>query len=174
MDKDTAKETIKKPIYKRWWFWLLAFLAFVMIVGPFLPDSTTPPSPAEKSSSTGSETNSVEKVAPAPESEKVVATTSAVKFYQDYTTNNIAAEQKYNGHLVKLSGIIHSIARDLFGKPYVVLKGDQYGVNGIQCMLDDSSMSKVAEIGIGDSITMTGRVKDNALFNILIEGCVIE
>ncbi|MFA5945362.1 MAG: hypothetical protein WC802_00425 [Patescibacteria group bacterium] len=174
MDKDAAKETIKKPIYRRWWFWLLAFLAFVMIVGPFLPESTTTPSPVVVSSGTGSDTINVDKPTPAPEPEKVVATTSAVKFYQDYTTNNIAAEQKYNGHLVKLTGVISSIGRDILGKAYIVLKGDQYGFKGIQCMLDDSSMAKVAEVSIGDSVTLTGRVKDNVLTNILIDGCLID
>ncbi len=168
------KDTVKKPIYRRWWFWLVAGIFILGFIGSLSSEPTTTTDVKTSEDVTTDVAMPDEKPSPAPEVEKPVATTTATKFYSDYTTNNLAAEQKYNGHLVKLTGLISSIGRDILGKAYIVLKGDQYGFKGIQCMLDDSALAKVAEVGVGDSVTLTGRVKDNVLTNILIEGCLID
>lgn len=51
---------------------------------------------------------------------------SAQQLAQAYDRNTVAADQQFKGKLFKVTGVVDSINTDLFGKPYVTLRG---GVN---------------------------------------------
>lgn len=166
------KEKTKKPVYKRWWFWAISGFLFICFLGALGSDSTQTPD-SSSVSSLSTDIAAAEPESP-PVVEEPVATTTAIKFYNDYTSNNLAAEQKYNDHLVKLTGVIKSIGRDILSKPYIVLMADEYGIYGIQCMVNDGALTRVTEVSIGDTVTMVGRVADNAIGSIILKDCSIE
>lgn len=66
--KVPVKTPTKKPIYKKWWFWVIAVIVFSYIVSPFLPEAepaqtALTPAPTEMST-----INPTEKPTPEPTS----------------------------------------------------------------------------------------------------------
>ena len=51
---------------------------------------------------------------------------SAAQLASAYDRNTVAADQKYKGKRLKVTGVVDSINTDLFGNPYITMRG---GVN---------------------------------------------
>ena len=62
-------------------------------------------------------------------------TVSARKLYKEYNANEIAADEKYKGQIIQVTGIIRDIGNDIMDNAYVTLIGDQY-FGDIQCYFD--------------------------------------
>ena len=60
------------------------------------------------------------------------AIVSARKLYKEYNANEIAADEKYKGQIIQVTGIIRDIGNDIMDNAYVTLIGDQY-FGDIQC-----------------------------------------
>lgn len=84
---------------------------------------------------------------------------SAQQMAQAYDRNTVAADQQFKGKRFKVSGVVDSINTDLFGNPYVTLRG---GVNQFmepQFALDDAHANYAAGLqsGMRISLVCTGR-----------------
>ena len=51
---------------------------------------------------------------------------SAGQLYADYEANGVAADEKYKGKVLRVTGKVNTIDRDIMDKIYVTLKGDKY------------------------------------------------
>lgn len=91
--------------------------------------------PASTSSATSSKQSQPAKVeAPA----EPLFAVSAQQLAQAYDRNTVAADQQFKGKRFKVTGVVDSINTDMFGNPYVTLRG---GVNQFmepQFELDDA------------------------------------
>ena len=63
---------------------------------------------------------------------------SAKKLYKDYNANEIAADEKYKGKIIEVTGVIRDIGNDIMDNAYVTLVGDQY-FGDIQCYFSEKS-----------------------------------
>lgn len=106
--------------------------------------------------------------APAKEAIKVTAT----KLADDYKANEVAADAKYKGNLVEVSGIIGTIGKDIIDTPYVTLTIGQYDILSVQCMFGKNDQTALANLSKGQSITLQGEVSGK-LGNVLVRGCKI-
>ncbi|PLV14424.1 hypothetical protein CXG53_23775 [Pseudomonas guariconensis] len=84
---------------------------------------------------------------------------SAQQLAQAYDRNTVAADQQFKGKTFKVTGVVDSINTDLFGSPYVTLRG---GVNQFmepQFQLDDAHANYAAGLqsGMRISLICTGR-----------------
>ncbi|HCF2658099.1 TPA: hypothetical protein NIB10_005811 [Pseudomonas aeruginosa] len=84
---------------------------------------------------------------------------SAQQLAQAYDRNTVAADQQFKGKTFKVTGVVDSINTDLFGSPYVTLRG---GVNQFmepQLQLDDAHANYAAGLqgGMRISLICTGR-----------------
>lgn len=84
---------------------------------------------------------------------------SAQQLAQAYDRNTVAADQQFKGKRFKVTGVVESINTDMFGNPYVTLRG---GVNQFvepQFELDDAHASYAAGLqsGMRISLICTGR-----------------
>lgn len=84
---------------------------------------------------------------------------SAQQLAQAYDRNTVAADQQLKGKLFKVTGVVDSINTDLFGKPYVTLRG---GVNQFmepQFKFDSDHRNYVAGLqrGLRISLICKGR-----------------
>jgi hypothetical protein len=84
-------------------------------------------------------------------------TLSAADLYGEYENNAVAADQKYQGQLVEVSGKIIEIGTEILGKPYVVLGPSDY-VYHVQCVFAYNDESTVANLSKGQSVTLQGEV----------------
>lgn len=99
-------------------------------------------------------------------------TVSAEKLYSDYEDNGVAADGKYKGKVIRVTGVVNNIDRDIMDNIYVTLKGDQY-FGDIQCFFSESYVGIASQLSKGQRITVKGMC-DGKLMNVMLNGCVIE
>jgi len=94
---------------------------------------------------------------------------SAAQLYEEYEANAIAADQKYKDKMLKVTGVVSSIDKDVLGSPYVVLTGGgEYEVWGVQCTFSSAYEPQLAKLTKGQVVTVTGKCK-GYLINVLLE-----
>jgi len=157
------EQQIKKPFYKKWWFWTVIIFVVLSVIG-------------------NNQMNDFEaKKASEPKVEQVSAETtqtpaikvSAVQISQDYKDNEVAADAKYKGKLVEISGIVDTIGKDITDTPYIALKSYEYAIiDKIQCMFSKSDVEELSQVKKDQQITLQGEVSGK-LGNIIVRGCEI-
>lgn len=97
---------------------------------------------------------------------------SANQLYADYEANGVSADQQYKGKILKVTGTVNTIDKDIMDQIYVTLKGD--GVIGdVQCFFSDDYVNEAAQLQKGQKITVVGKC-DGKLMNVMLKGCNIE
>ena len=91
----------------------------------------------------------------------------------EYKANEVAADMKYKGKWITVSGRVDSIGKGILGGMYVTLKssrGQFQVMNFIQCFFDSKYQQQLASLQKGQSVVMLGRV-DGKMGNIHVKGC---
>ena len=96
---------------------------------------------------------------------------SARQLGADYKANQVAADSKYKGKTVEITGTITSIGKDILDTPYVSLNGGDF-VTSVQCMFDKSNQAALATLAKDTQITLKGTVR-SYLLNVIVENCSI-
>jgi hypothetical protein len=98
---------------------------------------------------------------------------TATVLYNAYTNNEVAADAKYKGNLVEVTGVINSIGKDILGNPYVSLNVGEYSELGVQCIFPKADESTLTSLSSGQSITLEGTVTGETLTLVGLDGCSI-
>lgn len=96
---------------------------------------------------------------------------SAVQLYNEFYNNEIAADQKYKGQTLIVTGVVSSIAKDILGTPYVVLNnGGEFEIWGVQCLFPntDAYKNSLATLNKGNTIKVKGECT-GYLLNVMLE-----
>ncbi len=144
---------VKKSIFKKWWFWVLAVFVIAVI------GSQSKKRETEAANTSSSSSSSDEVVVRTP-------SVSASTLFSDYEANEIAASNKYEGKFYKVSGTADDIGKDIMDDGYVTLKTS--GLFGVQCFFENEQ--ELASIQKGQQITVHGRV-DGKLGNVFVKEC---
>lgn len=99
----------------------------------------------------------------------VVEQIKANVLYLEYEENEVAADLKYEGHILYVDGEIISIGKDILDRPYIVLAGDT--LVGVQCIFDEEHETRLAQLTEGDWVIVRGRCEGLVLINVLLEDC---
>ena len=97
---------------------------------------------------------------------------SAQQLAQAYDRNTVAADQQFKGKTFKVTGVVDSINTDLFGNPYVTLRG---GVNQFmepQFKLDDAHANYAAGLQSGMRISLICTGSGDVAKTPMSKGCV--
>lgn len=94
---------------------------------------------------------------------------SANELYGEYDRNEVAADTKYEGKVIAVTGVIQDIGKDVLDDVYIVIGGAGF-LDGVQCTFMDSQASVVGDLSKGQSVTVKG-VVDGKLGNVLINKC---
>jgi len=89
--------------------------------------------------------------------------------FAEYQTNEAAANQKYKGRLVEVTGVTESVGVDATGSPYVGLSGGQLGIGRVQCLFPKEAAEEIARIQKGRVLTVVGTVSGMGAINVLLE-----
>ena len=142
---------IKKKT-KRYWAIGIGISFILFIVG--MASSSTPTSTP----------TSIPAPTPAPTTIQV----TAQELYSAYKANEVAADTKYKGKILKVTGVVLEIGKDIFGTPYVTLSsGEKYEVWGVQCTFSLKDEPQLAQLTKGQTITVQGKGK-GYLINVLM------
>jgi hypothetical protein len=88
-----------------------------------------------------------------------------------YTSNEVNADQRFKGRLLKVRGTIDSIGKDVTGTSYVTFKaGGALNFRSVQCLF--AADAPLASLSKGQVITVTGTCS-GMMGNILIRDCEI-
>ena len=99
-------------------------------------------------------------------------TVTASTLFSDYDSNEVAADDKYKGKILNVSGTIDDIGKDITDTMYVTLKTANPILN-VQCFFADDHKSQVANASKGQQVTIKGKC-DGKFGNVLIRGCSFE
>ncbi len=107
------------------------------------------------------------------EEKKEVVKVEINSFIKDFDSNQLAAEKKYEGKVVEVSGYIRNISEDITGKPFLSLipKPTGYFGTSIQCFFDDKE--ELTTLKNGQKVTVKGDFKAQELGIIMLEKCTV-
>jgi hypothetical protein len=108
----------------------------------------------------------------APSAPRETIKVTATQLADDYKNNEIAADAKYKGNFVEVSGVIDTIGKDIMDTPYVSLTASQYSIVGVQCMFSREDASRLAGLSKGQSVTLRGEVSSK-MMNVIVRGCSV-
>lgn len=120
-------------------------------------------------SGTGSSRSSIA-IAEAPAEE--VTSISSNQLFAEYDANDIAADKKYKGQILEVSGSVRDISRDILDNIYVTLKTGEYQVFSIQCFFADNFEDRAAGLRPGQYLQIRGRC-DGKFGNVMLKDCLI-
>lgn len=100
-------------------------------------------------------------------------TLSAEELSEEYSENEVAADQKYEGEIVIVYGTIDSIGKDIMDQAYISLKGEGF-LSGVQCIFSESEEHSFSGIAEGDYIRIKGEVEGKSMGSVLIENSSIQ
>lgn len=97
---------------------------------------------------------------------------SPSQLVQAYDGNEIAADQSYKGKMLRVTGTVESIRKDLMDNIFVTLESGHV-MRKVQVFFDDSYAGKIAQLSKGTRITVRGEC-GGLMMNVLINDAVLE
>lgn len=147
-----TKSKTKKPIHKKWWFWVIIGVVAIGIIGSSSGDEDT-------NTGTSSTENKVTKSVPVQE-EIVYTAYDVSELVDDLENNALGAEKKYDGQYVELRGKLSTIDSD---GSYISLNptNNEFNFINVQCYTkNDDQINQIAQMSKGDIITVRGKITD--------------
>lgn len=138
---------VKKPIYKKWWFWLIIIL-IIGGIGAGASDNSQPTSSTPTSNTLSTtETKPIEyKKASVDELDSALEKNAA------------AAKDTYNGQYLEITGRLGTIDSDL---KYISLLSttNQFDIVGIQCYIKNNEQKEIVKtLSKDDTIVIKGKI----------------
>ena len=96
----------------------------------------------------------------------------AVDIAMYYTANEVAADQQYKGQMVRVTGRIDTVGKDILNKMYVALEGNPSSIIQVQCFFEDDQHSNLLSLYKGQMISITGRC-DGKFMNVILRECLV-
>ena len=100
-------------------------------------------------------------------------TLSADQLAREYENNEVAADAKYKGKIVIVSGTIQDIGKDVMDEPYIIIGGSGF-LDGVQCFFTESEESSVAHLSKGQRVSVKGEVSGKIIGNVLVKKCSLQ
>ncbi|MGG1878254.1 hypothetical protein ABDI30_11890 [Paenibacillus cisolokensis] len=153
----------KKTWFKKWWVWLL----IVVIIGAI--------------GSMNQETDNAKQTVAQPvtdskgqeqEVEEVIAV-SAIDLWNDYDENEVAADAKYKGKQIEVSGVVKDIGKDILDSIYITLETDAV-LGSVQVYFSDKEAEAVGSLKKGQKVTVVGNGDGKTLTNVAIKKAQIK
>ena len=92
---------------------------------------------------------------------------SAIQLAAEYESNESTANEKYEGKVILVTGIVSNIYRGFLYTPYVELEG------GVRCNFSDTEDSVMLTLSEGQTISMKGQ-GDRLFIGVELRGCTVE
>lgn len=88
----------------------------------------------------------------------------------EFESNSVAAENRYEGRVIHVQGPIYSIDKDFTGSPYITLSG-AYDLAIIRCEIGNNSAG-IEELRKGQLVTIGGVVGDTTM-GVSLDPCKV-
>jgi len=101
------------------------------------------------------------------------AQTTVSDLLAEFEANEVAADAKYGDKIVRLTGVVDTIDKDVFGTPHVRLTTGSFFGSGVDCYFRDDAEPDLAQLSKGQTATVEGKLLNRHLLGISMEGCSI-
>lgn len=95
---------------------------------------------------------------------------TATELFSEYEANEAAANEKYLGKIIEVTGVVQEVKQDEEGRTGVTLEGGGM-MFGVICKLDDFSNPKRTEFAEGEQVTFKGECS-GMLMDVVLVRCV--
>ena len=150
-----SEEKTKKPLYKKWWVWVIAVLVLAAI-------------------GTGSEKGENNVAANKSSTETITAISVSIgDLLSAYKGNEVGADQKYKDKYIQTSGLVSGIKKDILDNLYVTIgTGKQFEIPELQAFFLDKYKDQLANLKKGQNLEVICKV-EGLMMNILGKKCKI-
>ncbi|MEC8598976.1 MAG: hypothetical protein VXY15_01350 [Bacteroidota bacterium] len=90
--------------------------------------------------------------------------------YNAFSNNEIAADEKYKGKIIQVTGSIRDIGKDLMDDAYITLIGGEF-FGDVQCFFPNKS--DLIDLKKGQRVKVIGYC-DGLFLNVLLKNCIIK
>jgi len=94
---------------------------------------------------------------------------TAPQLYAEYEANEVAADNRYKGKVVIVSGVVEDIGKDLLDNAYITMASGNM-MFGVQCFFAESEEQSFGSLSKGQQVSVKGRV-GGKLGNVLLNDC---
>ena len=109
---------------------------------------------------------------PATAAPEEILAVSLSTLLADYKNNEVGADMKYKGKILRVTGKAGSIKKDILDNIYVTIgTGKQFEIPEVQAFFDDQHAAKAASLSKGQSVTVQGRC-EGLMMNVLLKDSV--
>lgn len=147
----------KKKVGFFGWIKRILIALLVVFVGLFVIGLMVGKDKAHDASVSPPISSNSESQAPAKAAEPVIEV-STDQLARDYGANEVSADDKYKGKLLKVGGIVQEIGKDFADDPFVSLRTDNEFMP-VRASFAKSALQRLASMHKGQSITLTCRGK---------------
>ena len=91
------------------------------------------------------------------------------ELYEAYEANEVAADEKYKGKKLAITGIIGNIGKDVLDNPYIAFKENH--LQGVTCYFSDVNNKVISQLSKGQDVTVVGKCGGLTLTNVVIKDC---
>ena len=167
--ENEGKVQKKKPVWKRWWFWLIVLVVAAGIGAASSGNSGSSDKPAA-SVSAGDEQSKESKPEESKQEEALEVT--AQELLDAYDKNGVSADKQYKGKKLRVTGTVGSIANDILDKSYVTLENeeDEYALISVQCYFEEDQLDSIASLEEGDTVVLEG-ICEGSTINVMLKKC---
>lgn len=124
--------------------------------------------PTETTQAAETKVTAVEKTAP-----KVTVT--SVSLIKEYSENEVAADEKYKGKLVEVSGKVAGVDNGTFDNEMIVKLSDgEYDFNSTWCYMRTSEKDKVLAFKKGQQTTLIGTGDSATISSPVLKNCWVK
>jgi hypothetical protein len=84
-----------------------------------------------------------------------------------YEQNEIRADAAFKGKRLWITGTVTGTGREILGRPYVMLN------EKVQCVFAKQNEPQVADLNLGQGVTVSGDCSGKTLLHILVNNCAV-
>ncbi len=175
----TQNAPAKKPFYKKWWVITIGVIVFIAIVGNSSEDKgnkqTSQAQPQQAENKVSETANKKEEKPAEPEKLTPQVTVTSANISKEYSENEVAADEKYKGKIIEISGKVVSIDNGTFDNEMIVKLADgQYDFYAPWCYMKPSEKEKVLSFKKGQQITLIGKGDSATMKSPILKECTVK
>lgn len=167
----TPPEPPKRPWWKRKRVLVPAMVGFGLISLLVVAPSASTPTVTVTETTTATAAPAAKPQAPAKSAKNTATPVKMTALIAEFDRNQVAAEKKWKGRPIQVSGKISNISTDILGTTFIAFQNptDPLSLTTVSCYLDDAEQA--VSLGKGETHTVVGRVDGQSLGTIMIKDC---
>ncbi|MFZ2975405.1 MAG: hypothetical protein WA055_02100 [Candidatus Moraniibacteriota bacterium] len=169
--EQTQNVPTKKAWYKKWWVITIGVIILIGVIGSFGEDTNKKPATQEQ----GTEKTTAETKLAEPEKIVPQITVTSATLSKEYSENEVAADAKYKGKIIEISGKVTSVDNGITDNEMIVKLSDgNYDFSGPMCYMKVSEREKVLAFKKGNQVTLIGKGDSATIGSPILKDCFVK